>query len=82
MARSLKLMKVALFFDILTKVIFSSPGIVPYTLLGYLDTRDNTPVDGLSYVNTPLSSCEVALIDIVQLESEGAQNSVQTLLTK
>lgn len=68
-------------FGVLTKVIFSSPGIVPYALLGYLDTQESGPVDGLSYVNTPLSSCEVALIDIIQLESEGAQNSAEILLT-
>src|SRR5271170_7553545 len=65
-------------FALFTPVVFSSPGIVPYSLLGYIDVRNNTPVDGLSYVNTPLTSCEVALINLVQSESDGSQNMVGT----
>ena len=38
--------------------------------------RNNTRVDGLSYVNTPLTSCEVALISLVQPVSDGSQNMV------
>ena len=36
--------------------------------------RQNSPVDGLSYANYPLTSCEVAWINLVQPVSEGCRD--------
>lgn len=47
------------------------PLFVCYSLLGYVDSRTDSPIDGLTYVNTAVSSCEVAYINIVQRASGG-----------
>ena len=61
---------------ILILVVFPEPGIIGYSLLGYSYVADGNRVDGLAYRNTPLSSCEVALISISQFGSEAVQQSV------
>jgi len=62
-------------------VVFSSPGIVPYTFLGYNDVREGDPVDGLAYSNNAISSCEVAVISISQFGTEAVQQSVPISVT-
>jgi hypothetical protein len=70
-------MKVYLrYTPILILVVFPEPGVVGYSLLAYSDVGDGNRVDGLAYQNTPLSSCEVALISISQFGYEAVQQSV------
>ena len=57
--------------------MFANPGIVPYTLLGYIDVNDGPLVDGLAYSNSPLVNCEVTFIGLNQFGSEAIQQSVQ-----
>jgi hypothetical protein len=57
-------------------IVFPEPGVVGYSLLAYSDVGDGNQVDGLGYHNTPLSSCEVFLINISQFGSEAVQQSV------
>jgi hypothetical protein len=63
--------------SVLILVVFPNPGVVGYTLLGYNDVGDGDRVDGLAYRNTPLSSCEVAVISLSQFEGAAVQQSVQ-----
>ena len=61
----------------LSLVVFSSPGIIAYTLLGYNDIQDGLVVDGLAYSNTAIDNCAVVVIGLVQFGSEAVQQSVQ-----
>lgn len=70
-------MKVVLPLASLIEVVFSSPGVVPYNLLAFNDVMESGVVDGLAYSNTPLNSCAVVQIGIVQIGSEPVQDSVQ-----
>jgi hypothetical protein len=37
-----------------------------YFLRGFLDPRNNTPIDGMIYKNNPLSNCSVQLVELKQ----------------
>lgn len=68
----------------LIEVLLSYPGVVPYSFLGYNDAVTDDLVDGMAYSNTPLSSCEIVMISILQYGSDPVQDNVHLLaiLTK
>jgi hypothetical protein len=65
----------------LAVVVFTNPGVAPYSLLAFNDVREEDPVDGLAYSNTLLSNCEVVELSLSQFGSNPTQFTVQASLT-